>query len=70
LNIRVLELNGVLPNSQTLLNGSYPLGRVLSFIYREGSLPESAKAFLDFVRSQEGRNILIPNGYLPTNQGG
>jgi phosphate transport system substrate-binding protein len=67
LSIKVLELNGLLPSPENLLNGSYPLGRVLSFIYRERSLPESAKAFLDFVRSDEGRNILISNGYLPMN---
>ena len=34
-------------------------------MYREGTLPEGAGAFLDFVSSEEGERILKSNGYLP-----
>jgi len=67
LNIKVLKINGILPSPETLLNGSYPFGRGLSFIYREKTLPKEAKRFLDFVRSDQGRKILETNGYLPVN---
>ena len=67
LNIKILKINGLLPSPENLLNGSYPLGRELSFIYREKSLPKEANGFLDFVRSDEGRKILKSNGYLPVN---
>jgi len=65
LNIKVLKINGCLPSPENLLSGQYPLGRDLSFLYREKDLPKEAKAFMDFVRSDEGGNILRSNGYLP-----
>jgi phosphate transport system substrate-binding protein len=67
LGIKVLKLNGIVPAPENLLDGQYPLSRDLSILYREGTLPEGAKAFLDFVRSEEGGKILRSNGYLPVN---
>lgn len=68
LPVKVLKLNGIAPSPEALLTGEYPLSRDLSFLYREETLPEEAKAFLEFVRSDEGRGILKSNGYLPVNQ--
>lgn len=65
LAIKVMKLNGIVPNPENLLNGQYPLKRDLSFLYRDGFLPEGAKAFLEFVRSEEGEKILRSHGYLP-----
>jgi ABC-type phosphate transport system substrate-binding protein len=48
-----------------VLNGTYPLSRRLSFIYREENLPEEARDFLAFVFTNEGKNILKSNGYIP-----
>lgn len=67
LNIKALKLNGVLPTPEHLLNGSYPLERELSFIRQVKSLSKEAKAFLDFVGSAAGRQILKSNGYLPVH---
>jgi phosphate transport system substrate-binding protein len=67
LNIKILKINGCLPSAENLLSGQYPLGRNLLFLYREENLPAEAKAFMDFVRSGEGGNILRSNGYLPAN---
>lgn len=65
LRIKVLPFNGIEPNQKNLQNGTYPLSRQLSFIYREGNLPEEARQFLAFVFSEKGRNILKSNGYIP-----
>lgn len=66
LPIKPLKLNGVAPSTETLADGTYPLGRTLSFIYRESSLTPQGKAFLDFVR-RSGSSILKSHGYIPAN---
>lgn len=63
LNVKVLKVDGLLPDSENVSNGQYPFLRDLSFIYREGDLLEGARAFLDFVKSEEGVGILRSNGY-------
>jgi phosphate transport system substrate-binding protein len=67
LKVKVLNLNGVVPGPETLLNGTYPLERELAFIYLEKGLPKEAKGFLDFVSSDSGRKIMRSKGYLPVN---
>jgi phosphate transport system substrate-binding protein len=67
LDIKVLRLSGITPGPESLLSGQYPLKRELSFLYREETLPEEAKAFLDFVRTEKGAGILKSHGYLPVN---
>lgn len=68
LNIKILKLNGLIPTPEDILSGQYPFVRSLSFVYRKESIPESAKAFLDFVRSDEGAKILRANRYVPEDQ--
>lgn len=65
LAVKPLTLDGVTPVPEALAKGTYPLGRDLTFIYREPHLPKQGKAFLDFVRSEQGGRILKANGYLP-----
>lgn len=65
LRINVLKLDGIEPSPENLVNGTYPLSRELSFIYREDNLPTEAHAFFDFVFSEAGRRILQANGYIP-----
>ena len=58
LQIKVLKLNGIEPSPKNVLNGTYPLSRQLSFIYREENLPEEAEEFriirLERTLSHEG----------------
>ncbi len=67
LAIKPLKLNGVAPSPETLSKGTYPLGRDLAFIYQEKRLTQQGKAFLDFVRSDKGAQILKSHGYIPGN---
>jgi phosphate transport system substrate-binding protein len=67
LNVKVLKINGLLPTPENVLSGKYPLVRDLSFIYRKENIPEAAKAFMEYVRSEEGAKILGANGYLPAD---
>lgn len=65
LKVKALTLDGIAPDKERVMNGTYPLSRTLSFIYRPGLLPDGAKRFLGFVATEAGKKILQENGYLP-----
>ena len=65
LPIKVLRVNGVPPTPKNVRSGRYPLVKTLAFVFLQENLPAGARAFLEFVRSREGRKILEANGYLP-----
>jgi phosphate transport system substrate-binding protein len=65
LAIKPLQLNGVAPSDDNALSGRYPLILPVAFVFREDTLPPTAKGFVDFVLSAEGREMLRANGYLP-----
>lgn len=65
LSIKPLKLDGVLPTIETVQNGAYPLKRTLFFLFNEKALSPEAKAFLDFVASDKGAEILRAHGYVP-----
>ncbi len=56
------------PNYKNVLNGKYPLSRML-YIYflKEPNKPLDplVKEFLTFIQSKEGQEIVIKDGYLP-----
>ncbi len=56
------------PNYANVMNGKYPLGRMLYVnVVKEPNkpLPTLVKEFLKFVLSREGQEIVIKDGYLP-----
>lgn len=59
------------PSYQNVLEGKYPLGRLL-YIYvvkQPGKpLPKMIEEFLKFVLSKEGQQIVIKDGYLPLTE--
>ena len=68
-SIKVLSLdkgNGsVLPTTQSILSGTYPLSRSLYF-YTNGEPKEGLiKDFCDFVLSEKGQNIVSEVGFIP-----
>lgn len=59
-SIKVLAVDGVLPKSETIKNGSYKLTR--SFFYLTGEQPRgNARNFIDFVLSPDGQQIVRQN---------
>ncbi len=63
--LRVLTLNGLEPSIERLADGSYPLRRTLA-LYVPRPWSERVEMFVDFVRSPEGRQVLLrTGGYLP-----
>lgn len=65
LNIKVLKLDGIAPDPENVMDGTYPLSRQLSFIYRPDTLSSQAQLFLDFTATEIGRTVLQTNGYIP-----
>lgn len=61
--LKALTLNGVVPSTAALADGSYPLGK--SFYMVVGATPSAAvQRFVDFVHSPPGREILARTAHL------
>ncbi|MDY0261802.1 PstS family phosphate ABC transporter substrate-binding protein [Syntrophotalea acetylenica] len=56
------------PNYENVLNGHYPLGRMLYLYVAKAPnkpLPKNVQEFLKYVLSKEGQEIVVKDGYLP-----
>jgi phosphate transport system substrate-binding protein len=60
--LKALALDGVVPNVQSVADGSYPLTKQLLIVTGPKTLRE-AQAFVSFVRSGAGREILQQTGH-------
>lgn len=60
--LKALALDGVVPSAQTLANGSYPLSKQM-LIVTGPKTPPDAQAFVAYVRSAAGRDILQQTGH-------
>jgi len=56
--------HAVLPDIQHVRDGSYPISRGLHVILLKNAPPE-ARAFVDFLLSPRGQEIVKQSGYLP-----
>jgi phosphate transport system substrate-binding protein len=70
LPIMALAIDGVAPTLENVGSGRYRFTKTLAFVWRESSLPERGRAFLEFVDSAEAARILAAHGYLPLSGGG
>ena len=64
--VTVLKINGVTPTPETLRGGAYPISRTPHFATK-GEAKGDVKAFLDFVMSDEGQQIVQGVGFVPLN---
>lgn len=65
-SLKVLALDGIAPDASNLKNGSYRATMSCALASKQGSLPELAHNFLDFVFSTEARAIIAAHGLIPT----
>ena len=56
----------LLPNAQTVGDGSYALTRPL-FFYLRSAPAGDAKAFIDWTLTKEGQALTTKTGYFPIN---
>jgi len=55
---------GVLPSAATIKNKTYPISRYL-YMYLKSKPTGETKAFIDWILSPEGQNIIATVGYFP-----
>jgi len=65
LDIKVISIDGVMPAEETAQDGSYPIVRPLLFLTGPLTRP-LGKAFVEFALGEEGRAIVVENGWVPT----
>jgi len=61
---RVVSLDGIAPTVENIKNGTYPIARKLYFVTL-GEPTVGARAYIDYVLSQEGQQIAAENGFIP-----
>ncbi len=60
-----LQLDSIEPNADNVDAGRYTLWTEVGLIYKESSLTEAGRSFLQFISSPQGAQLLRANGLLP-----
>lgn len=64
--VRVLAVDGVMPTTANMLNGSYAIQRPFMIGYGiEAGLSPLAQDFIDFILSAQGQDVVSGRGYVP-----
>lgn len=61
--VKPIKVNGVLPTSQTIKDGSYSLARPFNIAVKD-NLNKTAKDFINYILSNEGQKIVDDMGYV------
>ena len=62
-SVKVIAVNGVLPNVTTVKNGSYPVTRPLYF-YTNGQPSGPVKQFVELPKTAEGKRMISELGFI------
>lgn len=62
-DVRALDVDGVTPTAEAVLEGRYKLARPFLFVVKGAPTPD-AQAFIDFVLSADGQKILEADGLI------
>lgn len=70
--MKILAVDGVTPNAETIRNGSYPFLKNYYAVTDAGrSAHDPVKALYDWILSEDGQRLVAHEGYVPTlNAGG
>ena len=68
-HIRILKVEGVQPNRESIMSGEYPLDTYYYAAVREGTpAGHPARQLIDFVLSDEGQRLMGESGYVPVRE--
>lgn len=65
--IATIDINGVEPTAENVLQEKYSLSRPFLFVHKEENLSEEGRKFIDFILSPEGQAIAAETGAIPVN---
>ncbi|MBC7390955.1 MAG: PstS family phosphate ABC transporter substrate-binding protein [Opitutaceae bacterium] len=66
LKISIDDINYFSPTAENIANLTYPIYRTYHFYFRTKD-KEKVKHFIEFVKSDEGKNIILRNDHLPAD---
>lgn len=61
-SVKGIEIDGVLPTVDNVLNGSYPISRPFLMMYHEDNMTDASSAYIEFIMSKEGQDIVESKG--------
>ncbi|MFP4286107.1 MAG: PstS family phosphate ABC transporter substrate-binding protein [Candidatus Izemoplasmataceae bacterium] len=64
--IKHLSLNGVMPSKESIVDETYPISAPF-YIVTAGSTNPNIEAFIEWVLSSEGQELIEKSGYVPIN---
>lgn len=64
--VKALKINGVVASPENIKNGSYKVARPFNIIVK-GELKAPARAFLNYILSKAGQEVIAKNGYIAIN---
>lgn len=62
--VKALEIDGATPTVENIKNGTYKVARPFNIVMKN-ALSEPAQAFVDFILSAEGQQVVADNHYIP-----
>lgn len=62
-DVKILSVDGVYPDAETIRDGSYPLTSCFYAIYRRNNRKQTIGTVIDFVLSEEGQALIEASGY-------
>jgi len=66
-NVKALVFDKMVPSQENASNGTYKVTRLL-FMNTKGAPEDITKAFIDYIYSPEGTEIIKKSGYIPTGR--
>lgn len=66
--VKALKVDGVEPTPENVVSGEYTVARPFNYVSNESeALSDIAQAFLDFVLSDEGQQVVVDQGFVKVN---
>lgn len=65
--IKILEIDNIYPNKQTIGNGEYPFIEEFYAIKTNKNTNSNVDRFIDWIKSSEGQYLIEKSGYTPLN---